>query len=533
MSLSRLLISATHRFATPIGTRRDPSGSRRSALGSRTQKLGQPIPLLPHRASWRGQFFHTLFGRCLFQISVFLSAIVIARDLGPVGQGKYHLLLTLVAFTSLFIKLGLDQALVYLLPRATRSGNNAATSLVSYSLVLTFLLAVLLALLTVLLSTTLERYVFRLPDFSHDLQFFPALLPSLVLLTTTLAVLQGLGRAEVRAYIYYYGVGFSFLGSIFLLHFFSLTNGSVYLARTFTFLLGAILALAVIIRVLPVGRFTLSRHDLLSLHSLSGLLILSGAFEYVVEQPLVDLIILSNFATPQDLGVYSVAAKLALLTGLISGSFHLVLGPAFAESFAEQKERVLKKVYMKASSQMALLCVSSVLGVYLVRHELLALFGNEYVSGAPILVTLLLAVLIVGLLGPNSALLLAAGFARLDFLFTTLSALAMCLTAPVLGYRFGTGGVAASTALSLTLLALLRHLAARRLLKVTPLRTTVRHLGLGLAALTASVLASRLLATTGLTATLLPLFIFLTVMASWTVLASKVLRPRFGSLPVR
>jgi len=408
------------------------------------------------------QVIQTGFGMVLFQGLNFITSVFLARQLGPVGQGRYQLLISIVVFVTMFTKLGLGEGLSYLLPKYRQNQPEKIFSLIAYVLFFTTLVSFVVSLLLVWQADYLAARFFGMSGFSNDLSWTPILIPITNLVMMGVAALRGLGRTDLRAYVYYLLVGSSTL--VFLVFFSSrgLSLAEAFAARSLAFGLSG-LATMILIAILSKSAWQMpSWSDLKQLHSFSSLLIFSGIFLYLVEQPMVDLILVGRFESDATVGIYSVASRSTIAVVLVFNAFVIVVGPAMANFAAQKNFRDLFLLYKKVSNRMALITLLLGGGVLVFRREFLGLFGVEYQSGETYLVILLVGYMIVGFAGMNSPVLLATGHSNLEFSFTGIAFLLMLLLGVIFGYYWGANGVALATSSAVIFLSLARRWAISR-----------------------------------------------------------------------
>jgi O-antigen/teichoic acid export membrane protein len=177
---------------------------------------------------------------------------------------------------------------------------------------------------------------------------------------------------------------------------------------------------------------------------------------------------------------------------------------------------------------MARLSLFSGLSLFLLRAEVLSLFGREYQAGANLLAILLVGQVGAGLLGLNTPLLLASGYAWAELLVTSLCAIAMTLSGIVLGQIYGTLGVAIATATVTIILALARHTACIIFCGISK-KWGLRITFAGFASLMAALLVQKIVPGSNIVNTLLTLSVFSCVywgfnIASVSTLISHILQ---------
>lgn len=175
----------------------------------------------------------------------------------------------------------------------------------------------------------------------------------------------------------------------------------------------------------------------------------------------LDVLILGMYRPASEVGVYGVAARVAFLVAFPLTIANAVFAPLIAERCAANQREALQRVLSHGMRFVALAALL-VLGVVVGWGEyLLAIFGDEFVAGKTVLVTLASAQLVNALCGPVALLLAQCGQERLVARVMVVATLLAGMLDMVLIPHWGMQGAAWSTACSiagwnLTLLALTR-----------------------------------------------------------------------------
>lgn len=453
------------------------------------------------------QLLHTGTGMASFQALSLIAGLLVAAGLGPEGQGRFQLLVSTCVFLAMFCKLGLDEGVAYLIPRLQQDDPAKVRAVAIYVLGLTATLGVLVGLGLRAASAPLARSVFELPSFATDLALAPLLLPTLILLMVASNLLRGLGRSDLRALAYYWPAGLGFLLFVVALSFDGLELGEAYAARIGSYGIGAAVGLFLVARIVRGGAWRLDAQEIRRLHSFSSWLVFVSLFLYLVGQPLVDLLIVSRYGSAADVGVYSVAARIASLPGSIHAAFAIVMASSFSRARL-QPANASAAHYEKASTWMAHMTVLSGAALFFLGDHVLAAIGSEYEAAGPMLRTILVGYLLMGTLGLNAPALLAAGHTRVEFALSGIALAVLVVAGLSLAPWLGPPGVAVATGGAVGVLALLRWLACYRLVMHTPPRWLCEVVGAGALAIGASLLVRGGVAADGLSGSLLELASF-------------------------
>lgn len=471
---------------------------------------------------------HTASGILLFQASTFLVALLIARSLGPAGQGRFQLLVALSALLVSFVGMGLDEGASYAIPRYQIRAPDKLVGIVWYSVAVSVAAGAVVGLVIYTQSGRLASIVFGDPTLEQDIGYSLSLIPAMMLVTIAAGILRGLGRSDLRSIVYYHLVGPGFLAAIAFLSLGELTLQQVEVVRVASYATGGVVALILIARVLGQqsghGFSAPAAADLRSLHRLSGSLILVRLSQYVLEQPTVDVLLVGHLATATAAGVYYAAAKVGLVVSLGLATLTLVVAPVLSQAVARQDGSGLLSAYSWASTWMSVLGVFVGGGTIVLRQDILALFGERYVAGQGILVTFAIGQVLAALLGPNTPLLIATGRVKIEIALTAVFAVTMVLGGLLFGALFGALGVASASAASFLFLAVLRYAICARRYQLSPMRDNARILLVGVIATAAGEIAHRLTPLGGVGMTILSGAVFLVVFAFLGYIALPAIR---------
>jgi O-antigen/teichoic acid export membrane protein len=104
-----------------------------------------------------------------------------------------------------------------------------------------------------------------------------------------------------------------------------------------------------------------------------------------------DILMLSYFKTPKDIGIYSSALKLASITLIVLASVNSISSPKFAEFFSKRDFNGLKDIVQKSTKIMFMTSAPILLIFILFPKSILGIFGPEFVSGYIVLILFCIA----------------------------------------------------------------------------------------------------------------------------------------------
>jgi len=101
-----------------------------------------------------------------------------------------------------------------------------------------------------------------------------------------------------------------------------------------------------------------------------------------------DTLLLGLLRTEGETGIYSIAQKLALLTGFVIASINAVSAPQFSALFFSNKKQELLSLAIKSSRLIFWASLPILVALIVGGKFFLGIFGQEFISGYPILVVL-------------------------------------------------------------------------------------------------------------------------------------------------
>nr|WP_281365444.1 polysaccharide biosynthesis C-terminal domain-containing protein [Hyphomicrobium methylovorum] len=179
-----------------------------------------------------------------------------------------------------------------------------------------------------------------------------------------------------------------------------------------------------------------------------------------------DILVVSRFMSPQDVGIYFAAGKTMALILFV----HYAVGSAVAHKLAALHSRGddagLRAFVNDAVNWTFWPSLASALVILTLGKPLLSLFGPEFSTGYPVMCILVIGFLFRSAMGPAEYLLNMLGEQR-ACAAVLLSGAAINVVLNFLAVpRFGLEGAAGATALSLTIIALTSAYVVRRRLGI-------------------------------------------------------------------
>ena len=179
-----------------------------------------------------------------------------------------------------------------------------------------------------------------------------------------------------------------------------------------------------------------------------------------------DILVITRFMAPTDVGIYFAAGKTMALIMFV----HYAVGSAVAHKFAALNARGdkdgLRDFVKDAVNWTFWPSLASALVILALGKPLLSLFGPQFATGYPVMCILVVGFLSRSAMGPAEYLLNMLGEQKLCAAVLSGAALLSIVLNFILVPRFGLVGAASATAISLTSAALLNAIVVWRRLDI-------------------------------------------------------------------
>jgi O-antigen/teichoic acid export membrane protein len=344
----------------------------------------------------------------------FAFNVALARVLGAGGLGIYHLSLTFALIASVVGRIGMDAAMLKFAAtsHATRDARRLAavhhmgmgTAIVGCGLV---------AASTFFGADWLAATVYSDPAIAGPLR-----LMSLALVPFSLLNLYGelLKAGQHQVYSSFVQGAATPMLSLVLLYFFA---GSIKDADSAARLyLGSnlvICAAAYLIWRRSVTAEAYARKDSVRYRDLlATALPMYGSAMADVVMTFSDVLILGMFVTASDVGIYTAAARTALLTRFLLLANSAVAAPRFAALHAANDQEGLARLAVRSTMLTTVSSVPLLLMFMIFPQTILSVFGPQFEAGAHVLIILTIGQFVNAATGPVGYLLNMSAFHRIE-----------------------------------------------------------------------------------------------------------------------
>ncbi len=382
--------------------------------------------------------------RSIGLLSSYFFAFLIARYFGASVYGIVAVCFSILLFSSVFSRLGLDINLV----RYYSEGKNWNDGGLYFQvLVKSFIFSILIVLILFFFKDFLVFRLFQKPSLSIYFNWILLTIPLWTLVIVSGSLFQAMRNNILFAFLNNPG---RFLFSIlFLLIFYFVSKNPIIViqAHFFGIFSLAIISLIYSFRCFPVFEFK-SKINALVFVKESIPMMVSGASLVLLGG--IDTFILGIYESEENIGIYNIALKLATVTLISLQAINSILMPKVAESFKKGDREKFNNIISFSTNLNFLTTIIIVVLILIFRTQILGLFGEEFKEGESALIILCLAQVINSFSGSVGVILQMTGN-QLVFQNIILMALFIniCLNL-ILIPLYGSFGAAITTLISIS-----------------------------------------------------------------------------------
>lgn len=409
-----------------------------------------------------------LGGNLAGKVLTLAYTILLTRVLTQGEVGLFYLALTLFQLVTSISLLGWDSGVLRYVPIFAARGDRARMNgTVRLALGFAGGLGVLLALALAAFAGPVADRVFHAPAFRPVVLAFAPAIPFFVAASVQLAGTQALGRMQYQVYVR------------------QLAEPLLKLVLTAAFLLAGIRLWGVVLSFTlgTILAAALARHYQARLYRQAGVPTVVPAewremLTFSLPQTFsrfflllilwTDTLVLGMLGTEEQVGMYSVASRTAILGMIFLDAFSVMFAPMISELY-EREARAELELAFKSVTKWGFALSWPLLLVFLtLPRQVLGVYGEGYAAASACLAVLTVAQVVGILTGPVGQMIVMSGRAWLNLANNLAVAALNVLLCWLLIPPYGVVGAAVATTTSIAVLNLWRLFEVRSLMKLSP-----------------------------------------------------------------
>jgi O-antigen/teichoic acid export membrane protein len=352
-----------------------------------------------------------LMGRISATAIGMLNSVIVAKYYGADMLGVMALIQTTLLVTLTISKMGLDTAVLKLIPEHVEKFSiNSAKQVYFRVLFVAIILSLLTGAILFLLADFLGSGVFGKPYLTKYLTLMAIVVVFGAIYDINMQTVRGFRQVKMFAFMQL--LPQSILFSLLVT---AMMGSNIYDAPVWALLLALVFSSVITICMViwVFTRLTGKNGDIEQLRyrdiiSLSSPMFLTASMNFIIAQS--GLIIIGVFRSSAEVGYYSIAVKLATLTSFVLMAINSIVAPKFSQLFHSDRIAELYQV-ARRSTKLIFLSTVPILLVLLMfgRQILFALYGKEFIAAYAALLILIIGQFIHSISGSTGYFLNMTG----------------------------------------------------------------------------------------------------------------------------
>lgn len=330
----------------------------------------------------------------------FLFTFVISRYLGPDALGVFSICLTVVTILTVLGVAGLDTTMVRLIAERSAKGEHLFVRQIYYKAAkLVLIFTVILSVAAFFLASFIASAVFNKAQLTDPIKIASLSITPMALMMLNSQAMRGLKRIREFA-LFQYFLRF-FLPLAVLVVSMQLNYGDQVAITAFVagiFLL-AFSSTVVILRSFKCSKPTSTPGDVKVKYLFSIALPLLMASFVIFIKGRINILMLGIYMSETDVGIFTVAVKLATLSTTSVMAVSSIAAPKFAEFYGKSDFSGLETVVKHSAKLMFYTSLPFMILFALFPEFFLGFFGEQIKAGVPAFLILIAAYLIYGISG--------------------------------------------------------------------------------------------------------------------------------------
>lgn len=320
-------------------------------------------------------------------ITVFFGLLfnfLIAKQYGAEVTGLFAIAISFMTISAMVASVGTNTSVHKLIPKhETEYSHSSAYFTRNKMLVILFLTSIFISTVAYFLSETMAKNVY---DKESLVDFFELAAPFVIVMVLSKYCIQSI-RALRNTYWF---ATFLFIEPVLKVIFLiALTMAgthminpllAVNLSSLLVFLLSLLVSYKLFTKPLAFeSQSPIHRESFFSIFKLSLPMFLTSLMQIVISE--TDTVMLGIMTESSDVGVYSIAFKLAAFTSFFLGIVNSLVAPKFSQLFHQGEFKQLEELAKNTARTMVLLTFPIVVIFILFGSYLLGVFGDEFSQG--------------------------------------------------------------------------------------------------------------------------------------------------------
>jgi len=379
----------------------------------------------------------------------YLFLLLVTRQSGAEAWGIFALCMALLNITSILSRFGIDTALLRFVAQL-KGKMEEVKGIYFQGISLVLFLSVLFSVLLFFFSDIVAELVFHKPHLTPYFKIISFGLVPFTIIHINAQTFRGLKK--IKEFAFFQHVSKFLFAIIFFLLLTKFYNFGQFTVPVYAFTF-AVVVVMIVSLLFIFKKF----RGIQSKRIFTNKEIIKTSFPMMLSSSVLllmawsDTIMIGIFKTEVDVGVYNVALKLAMITGIVLGAVNSIVAPKLSETFNNDRMNEFRKLIKQSTRIIFFSTLPILIILFLFPEFLLSFFGTEFAMAKTTLLILLVGQVVNVMSGSVGYILQMTGkekaFQNILLLALVINIILNILLIP----KFGIEGAAVASSFSLLL----------------------------------------------------------------------------------
>ncbi len=321
----------------------------------------------------------------------YIVVLIISRKYGADGMGIYSLIVSIITFFVMMSVVGMNFSILRYVGQFNKHSEKQKLKLLfSHAVEIVVPLSMVLSVMLYLFSDFIATYVFHNSEYRQALVIASFIIPFAALSNIGIVYIRGLKNLKVSEYLG--SVNRPIINILLLLVLSLYISDKMLPLYTLGIAIMGTSILSLYFIVTKIRSIKIESKEIFQkkeLLSTSLPLMVTSLAGFVMSN--VALFFLETFSTTDQVGIFSVALKVALLISLALTVVNTISAPKFAELYWSEQYEALQKIMSQSSKLIFVFSFFPALLIMIFSTQIMSIFGSEFSSGG-----LALTLLVIG-----------------------------------------------------------------------------------------------------------------------------------------
>lgn len=329
-------------------------------------------------------------GKILGVAILFLFNFIVAKGFGAESYGEFTYVFTYISFIPIISVIGLDQGLIFFLPRLKEKDKlRERSNIIGFAFISVIIIWSLIATLIISNSSFLALNLMKSPAYEQLINVLMPMSLFIVLINLIYGIFRGL--ESVRYNIICENIIIPVSKIIVIIPFIFLwkTPNAIIISFYISFIAGTVYLFKKLLSYKNIINFKFTKGSIYKeIISFSFPIILTSILYFFISK--ISIFMIGYFLSSKEVGIYNIALQVGSISSFVLVAFNTIFAPTISSLYYKGEMDKLSYMYKSITKWVVTVNLVVFSLILLFSNNIMHLFGTEYMLGAGALILIAL-----------------------------------------------------------------------------------------------------------------------------------------------